>query len=70
MNYFCVVFQSQPVYKSPAGSKINRVELGGPVDGARERVFVAAGPQVKGYTKKGKNFLTFDSNMSETIDSM
>lgn len=50
--------------------KISRLELGGPVNGIRERIFVSAGPEVRGYTKKGKNFLSFDTNMSEAIESM
>jgi len=60
----------QHVFRTNPGPEINRLELGGPVDGARERIFTAAGPEVRGYTKKGKNFLTFDSNMSENIMSM
>ncbi|XP_052795027.1 Bardet-Biedl syndrome 7 protein homolog isoform X2 [Mya arenaria] len=60
----------QQVFKTNPGLKISRLELGGPVDGVRERIFTASGPEVKGYTKKGKNFLTFDSNMSEGIESI
>ncbi|XP_060601022.1 Bardet-Biedl syndrome 7 protein homolog isoform X2 [Ruditapes philippinarum] len=60
----------QSVFKTQPGHKISRLELGGPVDGVRERIFVASGPEVKGYTKKGKNFLSFDTNMSESIESM
>ena len=44
--------------------------MGGPVGGVRERIFVSSMSEVKGYTKKGKNFLTFDTNMSESIESM
>ncbi|XP_052251005.1 Bardet-Biedl syndrome 7 protein homolog isoform X10 [Dreissena polymorpha] len=61
---------AQPVFKTTPGPKINRLELGGPVGGVRERIFVTSGPEVKGYTKKGKNFLTFDTNMSENLLSM
>ncbi|WAQ99051.1 BBS7-like protein [Mya arenaria] len=61
---------TQQVFKTNPGLKISRLELGGPVDGVRERIFTASGPEVKGYTKKGKNFLTFDSNMSEGIESI
>ncbi|XP_052252267.1 Bardet-Biedl syndrome 7 protein homolog isoform X2 [Dreissena polymorpha] len=61
---------AQPVFKTSPGPKINRLELGGPVGGVRERIFVTSGPEVKGYTKKGKNFLTFDTNMSENLLSM
>ncbi|KAL4229928.1 Bardet-Biedl syndrome 7 protein [Mactra antiquata] len=60
----------QSVYKTQPGPKITRLELGGPVDGVRERVFIASGAEVRGFTKKGKNFLTFDTNMSEPIESI
>lgn len=58
------------MFKTQPGPKISRLELGGPVDGVRERIFIASGAEVKGFTKKGKNFLTFDTNMSEPIESM
>lgn len=35
-----------------------------------DKVFIAAGNEVKGYTKKGKLFLAFDSGMTENINSM
>ncbi|KAK3099890.1 hypothetical protein FSP39_011300 [Pinctada imbricata] len=60
----------QSVFKASAGKKINRLELGGPVGGVRERIFITAGSEVKGFTKKGKNFLSFDTNLSEPISSM
>lgn len=52
------------------GEKINRVCLGGPIGEAKEKIFVAAGPEVKGYTKKGKQFLTFATNLSESVQNM
>jgi len=60
----------QQVFKSSAGHKIWRVVLGGQVGGPRERVFIASGINVMAFTKKGKNFLTFDTNMSEPIQSL
>lgn len=60
----------QNVFKTNVSKKINRLELGGPIGGTRERVFVAVGSEVKGFTKKGKNFLKFDTNLSEPIQSM
>ncbi|XP_046325809.1 Bardet-Biedl syndrome 7 protein homolog isoform X2 [Haliotis rufescens] len=60
----------QQVFATLPGPKIIRLEVAGPVGGAKERIFVASGPEVRGYTKKGKNFLTFDTNMSEPIQSM
>ena len=61
---------SKMVFRARAGKKINRLELSGPVGGLKERVFIASGSEVKGYTKKGKNFLSFDTNLSEPITSM
>lgn len=50
--------------------KITRVELGGPVGGTRERIFATSGSEIKGYTKKGKNFLSFDTSLAEPIQTM
>ena len=33
-------------------------------------MFVASGAEVRGYTKKGKQFLGFDTNLTESIQSM
>lgn len=64
------VCQFQPMFKATGHKKITRLELGGPVGGVRDRVFVALGSEVKGFTKKGKNFLSFDTNLSEPVQSM
>lgn len=40
--------------------------LGTPCD----KIFVASENEVRAYTKKGKLFLSFDSNMTEPITSM
>ncbi|XP_052091577.1 Bardet-Biedl syndrome 7 protein homolog isoform X5 [Mytilus californianus] len=61
---------AQVVFKAVSPKGITRVELGGPVGGARERVFLSTGSEIKGFTKKGKNFLSFDTNLSEPIQSM
>lgn len=60
----------QVIFKAVSPKGITRVELGGPVGGARERVFLSTGSEIKGFTKKGKNFLSFDTNLSEPIQSM
>ncbi len=36
----------------------------------KDKIFVSSGHEVKGYTKKGKLFLSFDTNLTETIESM
>ena len=57
-------------FKTLPGPKIERLELGGAVGSLREKVFVSSNSEVKGYTKKGKQFLVFDTNLSDTIRSM
>lgn len=37
---------------------------------ADDKIFVCSGNEVRGFTKKGKLFLSFDSNMTEAITSM
>ena len=60
----------QAVFKVQSLKNITRVELGGPVGGVRERIFITSGSEIKGFTKKGKNFLQFDTNLSEPVQSM
>ena len=44
--------------------------LGGLDGPSQEKVFIASGAEVRGYTKKGKQFLGFDTNLTESIQSM
>ncbi|GFQ74385.1 bardet-Biedl syndrome 7 protein homolog [Trichonephila clavata] len=60
----------QTFFKTLPGSKIMRLELGGAIGTAKDKIFVASGGEVKGYTRKGKQFLRFDTNMTEPIKSM
>ena len=60
----------QAVFRAQTLKNITRVELGGPVGGVRERIFITSGSEIKGFTKKGKNFLQFDTNLSEPVQSM
>ncbi|XP_062611317.1 Bardet-Biedl syndrome 7 protein homolog isoform X1 [Saccostrea cucullata] len=62
--------ETVPVFNATLKKKITRVELGGPVGGTRERIFATSGSEVKGFTKKGKNFLTFDTSLAEPIQTM
>ncbi|OWF52937.1 Bardet-Biedl syndrome 7 protein homolog isoform X2 [Mizuhopecten yessoensis] len=62
--------EPQHVFKTNVSKKINRIELGGPIGGTRERIFLAVGSEINGFTKKGKNFLKFDTNLSEPIQSI
>ncbi|XP_066957827.1 Bardet-Biedl syndrome 7 protein homolog [Macrobrachium rosenbergii] len=49
---------------------VTRVELGGALGTVRDKIFVSSGNEVRGYTKKGKQFLGFDTNLTEEIKSM
>lgn len=60
----------QPVFKTLPGQKISRMDLGGAVGTPQEKIFVCSGSQVRGFTKKGKQFLTFEANLTESINAM
>ncbi len=57
-------------FKSLPSTKITRLELGGLESPLSEKIFIAAGAEVKGYSKKGKQFLCFDTNITDEISSM
>lgn len=38
--------------------------------GCYDRIFISAGTEVRGYTKKGKLFMSLEINSSETIIAM
>ncbi|KAJ7357670.1 Bardet-Biedl syndrome 7 protein [Desmophyllum pertusum] len=61
---------SQVVFKTLPGSPISKLQLGGLDGPSQEKVFVASGAEIRGYTKKGKQFLGFDTNLTESIQSM
>jgi Bardet-Biedl syndrome 7 protein len=52
-----------------ANKKINCLCLGGPA-GSKDKVFVSTGQRIVGLSKKGKEFLKFNSNLTETIHTM
>ncbi|XP_076397745.1 BBSome complex member BBS7 [Megachile rotundata] len=54
-------------FKSLPGPKINKLVLGGTT---RDKIFIAQESTVKGYTKKGKLFLEFDTNLIDPITSL
>ena len=66
----CLRHYFQHAFKTLPGVKYTRLELGGPVGQARDRIFCSAGAEVRGFTKKGKQFLTFDTNLTESIQTM
>lgn len=53
----------------PTGKEVSRIELGG-VDEERDKIFWASGSTVRATTKKGKEYLKFNTNSTETIRSM
>ncbi|XP_069686041.1 BBSome complex member BBS7-like isoform X2 [Periplaneta americana] len=57
-------------FKTLPGSAISRLELGGALGTVKDKIFVSSENEVRGYTKKGKLFLGFDTNLTEHIKSM
>ncbi|KAH7731678.1 CBN-OSM-12 protein [Aphelenchoides avenae] len=57
-------------FKTPPGPPISCVRLGGALQTTQDKTFVAADAEVKGYSRKGKQFLAFQTNMTERITSM
>lgn len=60
----------QVAFKTLPGTPISKLQLGGLDGPSQEKIFVASGAEVRGYTKKGKQFLGFDTNLTESIQSM
>lgn len=59
-------------FKTVPGHKITSVQLGGSSSSGAtsDKMFVASENQITGYNKKGKVFLTFDTNLTEPIRSL
>uniref|UniRef100_A0AAA9T8W5 Bardet-Biedl syndrome 7 n=1 Tax=Bos taurus TaxID=9913 RepID=A0AAA9T8W5_BOVIN len=58
------------VFKTLPGQKIARLELGGALNTPQEKIFIAAGSEIRGFTKRGKQFLSFETNLTESIKAM
>jgi Bardet-Biedl syndrome 7 protein len=58
------------IFKTLPGKRVSRVELGGKIGSTYDRIFAATVSQVSGYSKKGKQFFNFETNMTEPIKSM
>jgi len=63
-----IIFQS--IFKLSSGPPIHKVELGGALGTPQDKIFVASGTEVRGYSRKGKKFLDFNSNLTETIANL
>uniref|UniRef100_A0A8C4X5D7 Bardet-Biedl syndrome 7 protein homolog n=1 Tax=Erpetoichthys calabaricus TaxID=27687 RepID=A0A8C4X5D7_ERPCA len=59
-----------PVFKTLPGQKIFRLTLGGALGTPQEKIFISSGSEVRGFTKKGKQFLSFEANLTESIKAM
>ncbi|XP_013079429.2 Bardet-Biedl syndrome 7 protein homolog isoform X1 [Biomphalaria glabrata] len=62
--------QVQTLFQASKKNQISRVVLGGQIGGVRDRIFTSAGTEVNAFTKKGKNFLTFDTGITEPVQSI
>ena len=65
LNFFPQLFL-QTVFKTLPGQKIGRLELGGVLNTPQEKIFIAAGSEIRGFTKRGKQFLSFETNLTES----
>ncbi|KAM3866896.1 BBSome complex member BBS7 [Diretmus argenteus] len=62
--------EAVPVFKTLPAQKISRLDLGGAAGTPQEKIFVCSGSEVRAFTKKGKQFLTFEANLTESINAM
>ncbi|MEE6461648.1 hypothetical protein FKM82_001357 [Ascaphus truei] len=62
--------EAMAVFKTLPGQKVSRLELGGALSTVQEKIFVAAGSEVRAFTKRGKQFLSFETNLTENIKAM
>jgi len=61
----------EQVFKTAAVDKeVNCVMLGGAEPDDRDKIFMASSGTVRAYTRKGKEFLRFNTNLTEPIRSM
>ncbi|KAI4482217.1 hypothetical protein M0804_008768 [Polistes exclamans] len=60
----------QALFKSLPGPKINKMILGGSYGTPKDKIFVAYENSVKGFTKKGKLFLEFDTSLLDPISAL
>nr|XP_002127808.1 Bardet-Biedl syndrome 7 protein homolog [Ciona intestinalis] len=58
------------IFKLLPGAPISRVQLGGALGTPQDKIFVASGADIRGYSRKGKKFLDFNSNLTETVANL
>ncbi|KRY20690.1 Bardet-Biedl syndrome 7 protein [Trichinella patagoniensis] len=68
----CVSWKKKPVidFKTFPDARIDAIALGGEEHSACDKIFLASGSVVKGYNRRGKHFLDFDINKTDSIKSM
>lgn len=64
------IIQLETDFKVEAPSKIQSIQLGGVMHTVPDKIFVCLENRVCGYNKKGKLFLSFDTNLTEAIKVM
>lgn len=57
-------------FKTLPGPSITVMKLAGAVGTPPDKIFVACGNEIRGYNKKGKLFLSFNTNLTENITCM
>lgn len=57
-------------FKTLVGPSIASIRLGGSPGAVQDKIFVASENRVAGFSKKGKQFLAFETNMTESIKCM
>lgn len=62
--------EASVLFKTVPGNRITSVQLGGSSGAINDKIFVASEHQITGYNKKGKVFLSFDTNLTEPIKSL
>ncbi|VDK49346.1 unnamed protein product [Anisakis simplex] len=62
--------ETQMLFKTMTGPRIDCLRLGGALGTVQDKIFVSSENCVKGYSKKGKQFFSFETNMAEPISSM
>ncbi|XP_075544098.1 BBSome complex member BBS7-like isoform X4 [Dermacentor variabilis] len=60
----------ETVFKTLPGKGVSCIQLGGAIGSIQDKIFVAAGNEITGYTRKGKQFLKFDTNLTDNIRCM
>lgn len=58
------------MFKTLSGPQITQVCLGGALNTVLDKTFVASGGIIKGFSKKGKQFLAFETNLTDSIGAM